>query len=370
MLKKYLFYLKKLDWSLNSVILFLVAFGLMALYSIESAVQDSDFVNLKKQLIFFVVGFILLIVFSMIDYRHLQTYSIVILIIGIALLITVLIFGTTVRGTRGWFMLFGEQGFQPVELVKIILIIGLSKFIAGWRTEVQTIKHLLILFAVTIPLIVLVLLQPDFGSAVILTAIFLGMLVFSKVKRSYVIGISLLLIILVAISWTFVLQDYQKDRVLTFIDPGRDPYGSGYNIKQSIIAVGSGNIVGRGLGLGPQSRLNFLPAQETDFIYAVIAEELGFVGSSLLILSFVWLSYRLIRIARLIRDDFGIFVVSGILFYITAQGILNIGMNIGLLPIAGVPLPFVSYGGSSLISSFIAIGIVQSVYIRHTILRV
>ncbi|MFA5134482.1 MAG: rod shape-determining protein RodA [Patescibacteria group bacterium] len=365
MVKKLLLYLRKSDWPLSSVVLFLVAFGLMALYSIESAVQDPQFANLQKQLIFLAVGIVFLAVFSMIDYRHLQTYSIVLLVFGALLLASVLFFGTTVRGTRGWFTLFGGQGFQPVELIKLILIIGLSKFFADWRTEVQTIKQLVILFAVAIPLIALVLLQPDFGSAVILAAIFLGMLVFSKVKRSYVIGIGLLLIVLVGFSWAFLLQDYQKDRILTFMDPGRDPYKSGYNIKQSIIAVGSGSIFGRGLGLGPQSRLNFLPAQETDFIFAVIAEELGFVGSSLLILSYVWLIYRLVRIARLIRDDFGIFVVTGILIYITAQGILNIGMNIGLLPIAGVPLPFVSYGGSSMISSFIAVGIVQSVYIRH-----
>jgi len=153
---------------------------------------------------------------------------------------------------------------------------------------------------------------------------------------------------------------------LTFFDPSRDPWGSGYNIKQSIIAVGSGNILGRGLSLGPQSRLNFLPAQETDFIFAVIAEELGFVGVSIVLALFIFLIYRLIKIAQLARDDFGIFLVCGIVIYLVVQSVVNIGMNIGILPIAGVPLPLLSYGGSSLLISFIAIGIVQSVYIRHS----
>ena len=161
-----------------------------------------------------------------------------------------------------------------------------------------------------------------------------------------------------------MFEDYQKERITTFLNPAHDPYGSGYNITQSIIAIGSGNLFGRGLGLGPQSRLDFLPVQETDFIFAVIAEEPGLIGSTLVLICIGFLLYRIIRVARFAQDDFGAFLACGIGIYLIVQSILNIGMNIGVLPVAGVPLPFLSYGGSSLLVSFLTIGIVQSVYIR------
>lgn len=365
MFRKYYYLLRKSDWMLSLIALFLVGFGMMALYSIESTGDEANFLNFKKQLIFFGVGIILMIFFSLLDYRYLRTYAIVFFVLGIIILITVLILGTTIRGTKGWIYFFGEQGFQPVELVKIFMIIILAKKFSDWRSEIINKKSLITIFALASPLIILVFLQPDFGSAIILTAIFIGMLLLTKIKKSYVIFLAVSFTILIIMSWLFVLQDYQKDRILTFLNPEHDPWGSGYNIKQSIIAVGSGNLFGRGLSLGPQSHLNFLPVQETDFIFSVIAEELGFIGSFLLIIFITLIIYRLVRIARLARDDFGIFVVSGIFIYIFVQSVLNIGMNIGILPVTGVPLPFVSYGGSSLIVSFTVLGIAQSIWIRY-----
>lgn len=365
MFKKYLYYLRKSDWLLSLIAIFLVAFGMMAIYSIEATSQDPDFVNFKKQLIFFGVGCLLLIFFSLMDYRYLKTYSLILLVFGLIILFAVLLVGTTIKGTKGWLFLFGEQGFQPVEVIKIIMIIVLAKYFADFRAKVTRIKNLLIVLAVSFSLIILVFLQPDFGSAFILITIFLGMLLMTKIKKSYLFWIALILLAAVIAGWLFVLQDYQKDRVLTFLNPERDPWGSGYSIKQSIIAVGSGQFFGRGLLLGPQSRLDFLPVQETDFIFAVIAEELGFFGATLLLIFIFVMVYRLLRICRLARYDFGLFLVSGIIIYFVAQSVLNIGMNIGVLPIAGVPLPLVSYGGSSLITSFIALGIAQSIYIRH-----
>lgn len=347
------------------IVIFLVAFGLMALYSIESVSEDPNFENFSKQLIFVGVGIIFLIFFSLLDYRYLKSYSLVLLGFGIIVLLLVLFTGTTIRGTRGWLFIFGEQGFQPVEIMKIILIIVLAKFFSDWQVAVTNLKNLVKIFLVASPIIILVLFQPDFGSAAILIAIFLGILLLTKIKKTYVVGIFILLVIIVVTSWLFVLKDYQKERVLTFLDPARDPWGSGYNIKQSIIAVGSGNLFGRGLGLGPQSRLNFLPAQETDFIFAVIAEELGFIGATLLLIFFTILIYRLFKITRQTRDDFGRLLMSGIIIYLFAQTVMNIGMNVGILPIAGVPLPLVSYGGSSLITTFLILGIAQSIYIRN-----
>lgn len=365
MFKKYFIYFRKSDWLLSLIAFFLVAFGLMGIYSIETSVVDSDFSNFKKQITFFIIGIALMIFFSLLDYRYLKTYSMVIFGLGLLILVLVLISGIVIRGTQGWLVLFGEQGFQPVELAKIVLIIVLAHFFTNWRAEITKLKNLLLIFLVAGVLIVLVFLQPDFGSAFILIAIFLGLLFMTRIKKSFVISILVILTIVMLLSWSFVLQDYQKNRILTFLDMDRDPWGSGYNIKQSIIAVGSGQLFGRGLSLGPQSGLNFLPVQETDFIFAVIAEELGFVGSFLLIGFIVLLIYRLFRISRLARDDFGLFVVGGIMIYLFSQSILNIGMNIGVMPIAGVPLPLVSYGGSSLLATFIMLGIAQSIYIRR-----
>lgn len=364
MFKKYIQILKKSDWLLTVVVLFLVVLGLIGIYSIEATAETPEYLNFTKQVYFFAAGFIGLILVSLIDYRYLRTYSWVLFIMTLMLLSAVLLFGTEIRGTRGWFFI-GELGIQPVEIAKIVVIIFISKFLFDWRAEIHTIKQLLKLSGLVILPMALVLLQPDFGSTFIIAAIFLGSLLIIKIKRSYLVSIALILLVVMIASWMFGLADYQKERVMTFLDPDRDPYGSGYNIKQSIIAVGSGNIFGRGLALGSQSRLDFLPVQETDFIFAVIAEQLGFVGSTLVIVFFTLLVYRLIKIARQVRDDFGVFILTGLIIYFAAQTTLNIGMNIGLLPVAGVPLPFVSYGGSSLIVSLVAIGIAQSVYIRN-----
>jgi len=173
------------------------------------------------------------------------------------------------------------------------------------------------------------------------------------------------LILSFLISWFFFLEDYQRDRIITFLQPNRDPLGQGYNITQSIIAVGSGQFWGRGLSLGPQSRLNFLPAKETDFIFSVIAEALGFVGSFFVIALFGLLFWRIVKIMRKSQDDFGIFLTWGVLLMIVVQVFINIGMNLGLAPVAGLPLPFISAGGSSLLVNLMAIGILQSIYLRQ-----
>lgn len=349
---------------LSVIAIFLVAIGLIALYSIEMASDQPNFFNFKKQLVLAGVGITLLIILSLIDYRYLRTYAWVFYGFGVAVMVALLFFGATIRGTKGWFVVFG-QGFQPVELVKIILIITISKLLYTWRAEVGTIRQLLIVGAVAVPLIALVMVQPDAGSAMILLAIALGMLFLTKMKKTHVALVIILLLVVVILSWFVLLKGYQKERILTFFDPARDPWGSGYNIKQSIIAVGSGGLFGRGLGLGSQSRLNFLPAQETDFIFAVISESLGFVGAALLLICLGVLVYRLAVIAQRARDDFSLFLVCGIVIYLVAQAAMNIGMNVGLMPVAGVPLPFVSYGGSSLLMSFVAIGIAQSIRIRQ-----
>ncbi|MFH0804656.1 MAG: FtsW/RodA/SpoVE family cell cycle protein, partial [Patescibacteria group bacterium] len=369
MFRKYLALLQKSDWLLTVAAIFLVAFGLVASYSIQAANSDSHLLNFKKQIIFFVVGLVVLIVLSVVDYRYLRTFSGVLYAVGSLLLVVALVLGTVIHGTRGWIYFFGTQGFQPVELVKVVMVVAVSTLLARWGGEVGTPRRLLLLTAAAGTLVGLVLLQPDFGSAFILFVIFFGLLLLGRLRRSYLVFITLGLLAVVITSWFLVLRPYQRDRILTFVNPSRDPYGSGYNIKQSIIAVGSGKFFGRGLSLGPQSRLNFLPAQETDFVFAVVAEELGFLGAGLLIGVIVLLVYRLHRVGQQSRDSFGTYLVSGTVIYLAAQSLLNIGMNVGLVPIAGVPLPLVSYGGSSLIASLAMLGIAQSVQIRQTTSR-
>lgn len=356
-------FFRKSDWMLNLAVFFLVAFGLMTQYSIGSTADNPTFVDFKKQALFAAVGIVLLIAVGLFDYRFARTYGMVMYGLGLVALLGVLVFGTTVRGTRGWFFI-GGQGFQPVEVVKLFLIIVIAQLFQRWRLEVTSWRRLLILGGTALPAIGLVLWQPDFGSAVMLLAIFLGMLLLARVKRGFLILIVVALLLTSIVSWFFFLKDYQKDRIMTFVDPSRDPYKSGYNIQQSIIAVGSGTWFGRGLSLGSQSRLHFLPAQKTDFIFAVIAEELGFIGAGLVIVCFGVVIWRLLSIGRRSRDSFGAVIVGGLAVYIIAQTTLNIGMNIGLLPIAGVTLPFVSYGGSSLLISFLGIGLAQSVRVR------
>lgn len=365
MFRKYLALLKKFDWVLLIAGLILVFFSLAAIYSVTEAQDNPNFLNFKKQAIFFIAGIIIAVIFGLLDYRYFKTYGFVIYLIGFLILTSVLILGVRVRGTRGWLSLFFDQTFQPVELAKIILIIVLARIFSDWRANLQSLKNIAISALIACLFIFLVMLQPDFGSALILIFIYLGMLFFTKIKKSYLLTILIIVLILGTLSWFLILKDYQKERVLTFLSPHRDPWGAGYNVSQSIISIGSGQFFGRGLGLGPQSRLNFLPSQETDFIFAVIAEQLGFLGSCLIMILFIILFYRMIKIAVMARDDFAVYLSVGLVIFLLSQTTLNIGMNLGLLPIAGVPLPYLSYGGSSLLVSLFAIGLFESIYLRR-----
>ncbi|MBU0612683.1 rod shape-determining protein RodA [Patescibacteria group bacterium] len=364
---KYFSQFKKFDWILFSTVVILVVFGLLAIYSISVNTEEGAFSLLITQGIAFGLGLILLFTLAFFDYRILRGYANIIYWVGVALLLGVLFFGITVRGTRGWYSIFG-QVFQPVEIVKILVIIFLARYLAHKASEPFSFKSVLIsgLF-IALP-VVLVLLQPDLGSALIFIAIWIGMTWLTRIKKSHIFMILGVMLVTIFVSW-FFLADYQKDRVLTFIQPTRDPLEQGYNVSQSIISVGSGQIWGRGLSLGPQSRLNFLPAKETDFVFAVIAEELGFIGSLFVISAFGFLFWRIIKIIRAAQDDFGIYVAWGILVMITVQMFINIGMNLGLAPVAGLPLPFISAGGSSLMMSLLSIGIIESIYSRRKSLK-
>lgn len=359
----------QVDWILLGAVFFLSGIGALALYSISSDAQSGGYA--LKQLSFLGFGVLVLGVVSSFDYRHIQRYSTPLYFLMLFLLIGVLLFGRTVNGTEGWINL-GIARFQPVELAKPILIIFLASFISKKNTELGELVRLIVSFVLSFTLIVLVLKQPDLGSALVLTGLWVGMIFISGIRFRYFVIMVTGGIIAISLGW-FLLAPYQKDRIMTVIQPQIDPKGSGYNVIQATVAVGSGGMFGKGVGHGSQSQLNFLPEKHTDFIFSVIAEELGLLGSFLVIFLYGVILYRLSVIAQSARDNFGFLVTVGVMLMLFIQVTVNIGMNIGLLPVTGIPLPFLSYGGSSLVSIFLSLGLVMSIYLKKknsTVLQV
>ncbi len=349
----------------SSVIL-LSSFGLLALYSIALGQGEHNFYYLNRQLIFLVLAIFLLFIFAFIDWRFLKSLWFYAYLLAIILLSSVLVFGQSIRGTKGWFSVFGF-GIQPVEIVKVILILILASYLADLATKVKTIRSLFISAILTLILIFLVMLQPDFGSALILLFIWLVAVIASGFKRKYFVVITIITLMASVLAWTVLFQDYQKNRILAFLDPAYDIQGSTYNINQSIIAVGSGGLIGQGLGFGSQSQLKFIPEAHTDFIFAVMAEEFGFIGVILILALYTLLFSRLLKALKIINHDFGTFFILATMGLIFIQMFINIGMNSGIMPVVGLSLPFMSYGGSFLLSLFVLIGIIENIIIKGKI---
>jgi len=366
MFSKFLIYFKKLDFILLSSVFLLLIFSLAEIYSIALSKEGLNLINFKKQLFFASVGIVILLLLSFWDYYNLRSSAFYLYIFGIFILITVLIFGRTVRGTTGWFRI-GSFGVQPVEFIKFILILFLARYFSRVSIKIAPLKHLLISGILSGVLIFLVFLQPDFGSAMMLFFIWFAMAIFAGFKKKYLFLILVFLILIFVSGWLFFFKDYQKERIMTFLNPNQNVLTKGYNVKQAVIAVGSGKIMGRGIGFGSQSQLKFLPESQNDFIFAVIAEELGFFGVCLVLVFFSLIFARLIIAIKYINNDFGIYFIIGTISLIFIQMFINIGMNIGLLPVIGISLPFLSYGGSAIISNMILIGVTESIIIRSKI---
>lgn len=356
------------DWWLAAAVFLLSLFGLAAIYSVGLGRPDSHLLDFKKQIIFLIVGLGLMILASRFSYTFYRAASRSFYTFCLLLLLGVLFFGTAIRGTKGWFV-WGGMSFQPVELMKAGLILLLAFFASRRARSFSTLNFFAGSAFYAALAAILVILQPDFGSTLLLILVWFSLILISGTKKKYLIMLFFVLCSLFMVSWFFLFKDYQKERLLIFLNPERDPLGRGYNITQSIIAVGSGEFMGRGLGFGSQSQLRFLPETQTDFIFAVVAEEMGFVGASLIIALFALLFWRLIKLAQASRDDFVLFTSLGILAVFFWQFFINIGMNLGLLPIAGLTLPFMSAGGSSLLVNFLLIGIAQSLARTGTMRR-
>ncbi len=349
----------KLDWVMICVVALLLLVGLLVLYSLSASGGTNYFL---KQSIFAVLGLCVLFFMATLDYRYIQRLSTTLYFITIAVLLLVLVFGTTVNGTAGWLSL-GFFQVQPVEVAKVTLIIFLASFISKKKSELGEWTRVIASLILTAVLIFLVLRQPDLGSSLVLAAIWGGMILASGLRLKHFLVLGTLAALLVAGSW-FVLADYQKARINTFLHPESDPQGSGYNVLQAIVAVGSGGLSGKGLGYGSQSQLSFLPEKHTDFIFAVISEELGMVGALFVIVLYGVLLYRIRRIGVLSTDNFGYLLSLGVMIMVFVQVLINIGMNVGLLPVTGLPAPFLSYGGSSLLSLMASLGLLLAVYQR------
>jgi len=347
-----------IDWSLYLVPLLLSILGVVIIFSVTF---QSNPTLMISQIIYVVFGFGVAIFLSFLDYRVLRGLSFFLYLIFLGLLILVLIFGSRTFGANRWID-FGVFQLQPSEIGKLIILLFLSRFFTE-KVEFKISDLFLLLLIVGVP-ISLILLQPDFGTAMVFLIILVVLLAFSKFPKIILVGILGGVILLAPIGWHF-LKTYQKQRIYTFINPTQDPYGSGYNVTQAKITVGSGGIWGQGIGKGTQIQLNFLPVAHTDFIFASTAEAIGFVGSSILIILLIFLVTRIISLARSAKDAFGFYIAIGWGFVLLFQTFINIGMNLGIMPVTGIPLPFVSFGGSAMITNLAAIGILQSIYLRH-----
>ncbi|MDP3985294.1 MAG: rod shape-determining protein RodA [bacterium] len=357
----------RIDWLLLLAVGALLLMGLATIWSVTLARDPGDLGVIKRQLIAAAIGCGLLFILAASNYRLLKNYSFVLYVVAIVLLIAVLIFGQTVRGTTGW-LRFAGWNFQPVEFAKIALIVFLANYLANHPRAAFGAGEFVVSTICVGLMVFLVLLEPDLGSALVLVAIWIGLLAFARIKKRFILLLFGIAAIIAVTSW-FFFAPYQKDRILTFIDPSRDPLGRGYNVTQAMVAVGAGEMFGRGLGFGSQSQLRFLPESQTDFIFAVIAEDFGFVGVTVMLVFLGLLVWRMLVIVKHAPDDFTAFLILGILVVFATQGIVNIGMNLGVLPVTGITLPLLSYGGSSLLMFLIMIGITQSVAVRISFAR-
>ncbi len=355
--------LVRIVWLLGLSVVVLFGFGIAAIYSVELG-RESDFALVRRQLFVLLLGLGAGLAAMRFHYVQWRNYGRVLYLISIILMIAVLLFGTTLRGTTGWFVLFGVS-FQPVELMKFALAVELARYFSEYARRKFGWKELIgsgLLMAVPA---FLTALQPDLGSAMLLVGIWFVVVFFAGLRWIHAAALAASASFMVLIGWLFLFAEYQKERIRVFFNPELDPLDSGYNVLQAKIAIGSGQWFGRGLGFGSQSQLKFLPESQTDFIFAVIAEELGFIGVLVLFAAIALFLWRGLRLAQVSRDHFSTFLIIGILAAFFVQMAVNIAVNLAILPTTGIALPFVSYGGSSLLMSFFMLGVLLSVAIRQ-----
>jgi rod shape determining protein RodA len=344
-----------------------VALGLVGVVLIRSATLNKPaFEGLwQKQLLILGVGAVLTFLVGMISYKVLLRFAMPVYLLVVATLLVLAVAGRVTGGAKSWFI-FGAHNLQPSEFAKVALILIMARMFNAIERSNLTLSDAFKPLAVAAVPMALTAAQPDLGTAITMVPLMLGIAIIAGLRFRSVVALLLIGFILFSFAWMFVLKDYQKERLRSFLNPGDDPKQSGYQIHQSLIAIGSGGLVGKGLFLGSQSQLNFVPAQHTDFIFSVLGEELGFVSVvGVLLLFTAFFARALVRI-REVHDAAGVYIIVGAVSFLAFQAVINILMSVGMFPTTGVPLPFLSYGGSSLLTNMIAVGLIISVYAHRS----
>lgn len=358
--------LRNLDWWLLGAVLALMVCGLILIESATFSFSASGGLrswHVDRQATFMLIALSLGAFSLKFDYRVLKSYTKYMYIGNILLLISVMAFGVTMLGAQRWIQI-GPISFQPSEFAKVFLIICLAAFMEKRIEWLETFKDYLPVFAYIFLPFILVMKQPDLGTSLTFIAILLGMIFVSGFKYNWFAKLGVLFVALLPAFW-MILKDYQKNRIRVFLDPELDPFGSGYHVIQSKIAIGSGGFLGKGWMEGTQSQLNFLPENHTDFIFAVVGEEFGFIGCVLIIALYMIIIWRAIIIALNADDDFGTLLAVGAASMFMFHIIVNIGMTAGIMPVTGVPLPFLSYGVSSLTTNVALVALLENIKVRN-----
>ncbi|MFA5888963.1 MAG: FtsW/RodA/SpoVE family cell cycle protein [Candidatus Paceibacterota bacterium] len=346
---------KNIDWMLFGSVILVTFAGLVTM---NSFMDNSRF--FERQTVWLAISILAFFIASWIDWGFLKNTRIIItlFILSVGLLLLLFILGSVFKGAQSWFS-FGTFSFQPADPIKLVVILLLSKYFSRRHIEIANIRHILVSGFYVLIIFLLVFLQPDFGSAIIIFFLWLGMVLVSGISKKHLLAVFLTTVVVFGGLWLFVFQPYQKDRIINFIHPLTDIRGSGYNAYQSTIAVGSGQSFGKGIGYGTQSKLQFLPEYQTDFIFAAFAEEWGFTGVTLLFVLYGIIFWRLLSIAFKGSGNFEILFGVGLTILFLIHTTIHVGMNIGLLPVTGNTLPFMSYGGSHLLTEFFGLGMLM-----------
>ena len=356
--KSIISYLRVFDITLFVAVVCVMFAGLLTMSSFQG--NDSYF---YKQGLWIVITLVTFIFMSRFEYRFLKQTRVVVGLYVVLLSVLTLLFivGHISKGSESWFQIAGIA-FQPSDLMKLGLIIVLAKYFSRRHIEIANIRHIIVSAVYAFIPFMLVVLQPDLGSAIVLFAIWFGMVMVSGISKRHLFAVIAIGIVTSFIAWKLVFKPYQKARIMNFVYPLQDIRGTGYNAYQSTIAVGSGGLFGKGIGYGTQSRLNFLPEYKTDFIFAAYAEEWGFVGGILLLIFYLIILYKLANFALVADSTFEALFTYGVMIWFATHIAVNIGMNVGIMPVTGIPLPFMSYGGSHLLAEGIALGMCAGMY--------
>jgi rod shape determining protein RodA len=356
--------IRHLDYVLVFAVLCLCILGLLVIYSTThmGLMGEGSLFFTERQFIYIAAGLLLCILVTLIDYHEIEKIAIPVYILAIIVLVYVILFGRVTGGSRRWIEIAGFD-FQPAEFAKIALIFFMADFLSRQKDKLTYSLYFALPFIFTGVLVMLIFWQPDLGTSLVFLAILLSMIFVAGIQWQHILIMIVITLASLPAVWSF-LKEYQRNRLILFLNPNLDPLGAGYNVIQSKVAIGSGGLLGQGLFSGIQSQLKFLPAQHTDFVFSVIGEEMGFFGGVLLLSLYIFVLWKGIKIAKEAPDLLGTFLATGVVAFLFFHIFINISMAMGLMPATGLPLPFISSGGTFMITNFIAIGLLLNVHLR------